>query len=110
MLVMGDIHGQIAKLRLTLRRAGIVDEQDHWIAGNATMWFLGDFFDRGPDGIAAVDLVRSLQREAAVAGGRVDALLGNHDILILAAQRFGTRPSGGPGGTFLSSWQLNGGV
>lgn len=110
MLVMGDIHGQIAKVRLTLRRAGIVDEQDHWIAGNATMWFLGDFFDRGPDGIAAVDLVRSLQREAAVAGGRVDALLGNHDILILAAQRFGTRPSGGPGGTFLSSWQLNGGV
>jgi hypothetical protein len=70
---------------------------------------MGDYFDRGPDGIAAADLIRALRAEAAAAGGRVGALIGNHDVLILAARRFGERPSGGPGGTFLSSWRANGG-
>src|SRR5690606_12587611 len=109
MYVIGDIHGQIDKMRGALRSAGLIDEAGRWTGGAATLWFMGDYFDRGPDGIAAVDLIRALQEQAAAAGGRVGALLGNHDVLILAAQRFGTRPSGGPGGTFLSSWQLNGG-
>ena len=109
MYVIGDIHGQIDKMRAALRSAGLIDDTDQWAGGTATLWFMGDYFDRGPDGIAAVDLIRALQTEATAAGGRVGALLGNHDVLILAAQRFGERPSGGPGGTFLSSWRLNGG-
>lgn len=110
MYVIGDIHGQIAKMTAALRSAGLVDESDQWTGGAARLWFLGDYFDRGPDGIAAIDLIRALQDQAADTSGRVEALLGNHDVLILAARRFGERPSGGPGGTFLSSWQLNGGV
>ncbi|MCL4802807.1 MAG: metallophosphoesterase [Anaerolineae bacterium] len=109
MYVMGDVHGQYVKMTAALRTAGLIDDGNHWSAGTATLWFMGDYFDRGPDGIAVIDLIRSLQVEAAAAGGRAGALLGNHDVLILAAQRFGKRPSGGPGGTFLSSWQLNGG-
>jgi hypothetical protein len=55
---------------------------------------MGDFFDRGPDGIRAVDLVMQLQSQAAVAGGRVQALLGNHDMLLLATYHFGqNRPA-----------------
>lgn len=110
MYVMGDIHGQIDKMRSNLRSAGLISAEDRWTGGEATLWFMGDYFDRGPDGIAAIDLIRALQEQAAAAGGRVGALLGNHDVLILAAQRFGERPSGGPGGTFLSSWLNNGGV
>ena len=109
MYVIGDIHGQIAKATNALREAGLIDADGRWAGGAATLWFMGDYFDRGPDGIAAIDLVRRLQGEAAAAGGRVGALLGNHDVLILAAQRFGEAPSGGPGGTFLSSWRANGG-
>ncbi len=109
MYVMGDIHGQIDKMRAALRAAGLLDGENRWIGGAATLWFMGDYFDRGPDGIAAIDLIRSLQAEAATTGGRVGALIGNHDVLILAAQQFGERPSGGPGGTFLSSWRYNGG-
>lgn len=109
MYVMGDIHGQYVKMTAALRAAGLIDGDNHWSAGTATLWFMGDYFDRGPAGIAVIDLIRSLQIEAAAAGGRAGALLGNHDVLILAAQRFGTRSSGGPGGTFLSSWQHNGG-
>ena len=109
MYVIGDIHGQYDKMVAALRAAGLIDEDNHWRGGDATLWFMGDYFDRGPDGIAAVDLIRALQDEAAAAGGRVGALLGNHDVLILAARRFGDRPSGGPGGSFLSSWRINGG-
>jgi hypothetical protein len=109
MYVIGDIHGQIDKATTALREAGLIDGDAGGQAATATLWFMGDYFDRGPDGIAAIDLVRRLQGEAAAAGGRVGALLGNHDVLILAAQRFGDAPSGGPGGTFLSSWRANGG-
>ena len=109
MYVIGDIHGQIDKATAALHEAGLIDGDGGWAGGAATLWFMGDYFDRGPDGIAAVDLVRRLQGQAAAAGGRVGALLGNHDVLILAAQRFGEQPSGGPGGTFLSSWRANGG-
>ena len=109
MYVIGDIHGQYEKMVGALRAAGLVDADNHWTGGAATLWFMGDYFDRGPDGIAAIDLIRVLQQQAAAAGGRVGALQGNHDVLILAAQRFGERPSGGPGGTFLSSWRHNGG-
>lgn len=109
MYVIGDIHGQIDKTTAVLREAGLIDAGGRWAGDKATLWFMGDYFDRGPDGIAAIDLVRRLQGEAATAGGRIGALLGNHDVLILAAQRFGDAPSGGPGGTFLSSWRANGG-
>ena len=109
MYVMGDIHGQYEKTRAALHDAGLLDAENRWAGGAAALWFMGDYFDRGPDGIAAIDLIRSLQAQAAAAGGRVRALIGNHDVLILAAQRFGERPSGGPGGTFLSGWRHNGG-
>ncbi|MDQ2806838.1 MAG: metallophosphoesterase [Chloroflexota bacterium] len=112
--VMGDVHGQLARLTQLLQDAGLIDpdglwtERPLWRGGTATLWFLGDFFDRGPAGLGVVDLVMRLQREAAAAGGTVGALLGNHEILILAAQRCGPARSGG-GGTFLECWQVNGG-
>lgn len=110
MYVMGDIHGQYEKMLAGLRAAALIDAENRWTGGTAALWFMGDYFDRGPDGIAAIDLIRSLQAQAVAAGGQVGALLGNHDVLIMAAHRFGERPSGGPGGTFLSSWRNNGGV
>ena len=109
MYVIGDVHGQYDKMVAALRAAELIDADNHWRGGGATLWFMGDYFDRGPDGIAVVDLIMTLQNEAAEVGGRVGALLGNHDVLILAAQRFGDRPSGGPGGSFLASWRANGG-
>ncbi|HJT57830.1 MAG TPA: metallophosphoesterase, partial [Ktedonobacteraceae bacterium] len=96
--VIGDIHGQFEKLTSLLRNAELVDDSLSWIGGTAKLWFMGDFFDRGPDGVAAVDLVMRLQQEAQIAGGRVESLLGNHEVLILAAQRFGEQSAGGPGG------------
>jgi hypothetical protein len=59
-----------------------------------------------------LDLVRRLQDEAEACGGRVDALIGNHEILALGMRRFGDRhvPSDlWSRRSFARSWALNGG-
>jgi diadenosine tetraphosphatase ApaH/serine/threonine PP2A family protein phosphatase len=107
--VIGDIHGQRDQAAELLRGVGLLDADERWRGGDAALWFIGDFFDRGPDGIGAVELAMRLQDEAAAAGGYVGAILGNHEVLTLAAYYLGERPSGGPGGTFRSDWLHNGG-
>lgn len=92
--IIGDIHGQYEKMTALLRASELVDTSFRWSGGAAHLWFMGDFFDRGPDGIRAVDLVMQLQMQSAQAGGQVHALLGNHDMLLLATYHFGqNRPA-----------------
>src|ERR1035437_300972 len=109
---VSDVHGHVEVLVAALRRADLLDADLAWGGGQARVTFMGDYFDRGPDGIAVVDLVRRLQREAGAAGGRVDALIGNHEILALGMSRFGAQhvPSGSwSRRSFARSWALNGG-
>lgn len=110
MYVMGDIHGQYGKLVSVLQGAGLIDHRLAWSGGRNHLWFLGDFVDRGPDGLGVIDLVMRLQGEAAADGGLVGALMGNHEPLLLAARLFPDHPAGGPGGTFRKDWEINGGV
>lgn len=105
--VMGDVHGQFEALTRLLREAGLIDRDLNWTGGTARLWFLGDFFDRGPGSLAAVSLVMRLQREAAACGGQVGALLGNHEILFLGAYRF--QNEGDQGLYMRVSWLANGG-
>ncbi|CAL9476304.1 hypothetical protein SUDANB106_02967 [Streptomyces sp. enrichment culture] len=109
--VVGDVHGYLDELRTALLNQGLIDTEDHWIAGNARLWFLGDFTDRGPDGIGVIDLVMQLSAEAAAAGGYCKALMGNHELLLIGAKRFGDTPVGSGAGTasFQAAWLLNGG-
>src|SRR5690242_19570898 len=86
--VIGDIHGQMERLAALLYSAGLVTHKGDWLGGNARLLFLGDFFDRGPYGVEAVELAMSLQRQAFDEGGEVDALIGNHDLLAIGAIRF----------------------
>ncbi len=109
--VVGDVHGYLDELRTALRQFGIIDADGHWIAGNARLWFLGDFTDRGPDGIGVIELVMQLSAEAAAVGGYCKALMGNHELLLLGAKRFGDTPVNSGAGTasFQAAWLLNGG-
>ena len=107
--VIGDLHGHYTRLMNLLRAANLVDDELHWAAGDATLCFMGDFCDRGPQGIECIDLVMRLQREAELAGGQVVALMGNHEPLLLAAHRFGMQETDGPGGSFWGDWHYNGG-
>lgn len=110
MYIIGDIHGQLDKAIGLLQAADLVNHKRAWTGGRQTLWFIGDYFDRGPDGVGVVELIMRLQGEAAAAGGQVGALLGNHDVLILSALRFGKRPTPGPHPTFYDAWLNNGGV
>jgi hypothetical protein len=109
--VVGDVHGHRAELVDALASAGLVDPDGAWTGGGAHLWFLGDFVDRGPDGIGAIDLVMHLASDAAEAGGQVGTLLGNHEILLLGMHRFGDTevPSNFGPRSFARSWELNGG-
>lgn len=109
--VIGDVHGYLDELHAALRQAALIDADGHWAAGRSRVWFLGDFTDRGPDGIGVIDLVMQLAAEAAAAGGYCRALMGNHELLFLGAARHGDEPVQSTAGTasFLAAWRLNGG-
>ncbi|WTE75048.1 metallophosphoesterase [Streptomyces sp. NBC_01615] len=109
--VVGDVHGYLDQLVAALQEQGLIDAAGNWSAGTARLWFLGDFTDRGPDGIGVIDLVMRLSAEAAAAGGYCKALMGNHELLLLGAKRFGDTPvnSGAGTATFQAAWLLNGG-
>ncbi|WP_371480300.1 metallophosphoesterase [Kitasatospora sp. NBC_00315] len=109
--VIGDVHGYLDELVAELRHQGLIDAEGRWSAGRSRVWFLGDFTDRGPDGIGVIDLVMQLAAEAAAAGGYCRALMGNHELLFLGASRYGDEPVRSTAGTasFLAAWRLNGG-
>jgi hypothetical protein len=109
--VVGDVHGHRTELVSALSGAGLVTESGSWAGDDAHLWFLGDFVDRGPDGVGAIDLVMRLEAQAAEAGGQVQTLLGNHEILALGMYHFGDEPVPSDFGprSFASSWELNGG-
>ena len=104
--IVGDVHGCVRTLARVLRRAGLIDDRRCWGGGRSSLYFVGDFTDRGPDGIGVLDLVMRLQDQAQSAGGHIGAILGNHDVFLLAADRFGrARPSH----DFVVQWRRNGG-
>ncbi|RAG80945.1 serine/threonine protein phosphatase [Streptacidiphilus pinicola] len=109
--VVGDVHGYLQDLLDGLHEQGLIDAEGHWSAGRSRLWFLGDFTDRGPDGIGVIDLVMRLAAEAAAEGGYCRALMGNHELLLLGADRYGDEPVHSSAGTasFLAAWRLNGG-
>lgn len=111
LFVVGDVHGYLDELLAALAAQGLIDHEGNWAAGNTRLWFLGDFTDRGPDGVGVIDLVMRLSAEAAAAGGYCKALMGNHELLLLGAKRFGDTPvnSGAGTATFQAAWLLNGG-
>jgi Calcineurin-like phosphoesterase len=80
-VAIGDVHGAYDRFVEILRTSGLIDSNAKWIGGAAHLVQLGDVIDRGDDSRKALDLLRRLEREAPAAGGRVHALLGNHEVM-----------------------------
>ena len=95
--ILGDVQGYLQPLRGVLHLVELIDGAGSWSGGDATLVVLGDLVDRGPDGIGVIEFLMGLQRE----GGRVTVVIGNHDILLLAAHSFG--------GLFQEHWREAGG-
>ncbi|MFK3740175.1 symmetrical bis(5'-nucleosyl)-tetraphosphatase [Massilia sp. TN1-12] len=73
--VIGDLQGCAHEAGLLL------DRIDADAGGDARILFVGDLINRGPESLAALRRMKTLSETS---GGRVDALLGNHDLHLLA--------------------------
>lgn len=73
--VIGDLQGCAHEARL------LVDEIAVDAGGDARILFVGDLINRGPQSLQALRDLKRLQTES---DGRVEALLGNHDLHLLA--------------------------
>jgi hypothetical protein len=80
-VAIGDVHGDFKDYSAILQHLGLIDEQRHWTGGKATLVQVGDLIDRGPNPREVLDLMMSLEEQAPKAGGRVVALLGNHETM-----------------------------
>jgi bis(5'-nucleosyl)-tetraphosphatase (symmetrical) len=75
--VIGDLQG-------CAHEAGLLLEQiaaDAHALDDARILFVGDLINRGPESLAALRRMKAL---SDASGGRVEALLGNHDLHLLA--------------------------
>ncbi len=81
LVAIGDLHADLPQALAALRLAGLVDAAGRWSGGGATLVQTGDITDRGPDSKELIELLIRLEGEAAAAGGRVFALLGNHEAM-----------------------------
>jgi hypothetical protein len=105
-VAIGDIHGDYEKLTAVLRLCQITDAKDRWIAGATHLVQTGDVLDRGKDSKKAMDLLMQLEGQAERAGGRVHALIGNHEYMTMSGDlryvsdgelaAFGDGPRGTP--------------
>lgn len=82
-VAIGDVHGDKDALTAVLRLAGLIDSSDRWTGGTTHVVQMGDVPARGPQTRQALDLLMRLEQEALAAGGRVHALIGNHEAGIM---------------------------
>jgi hypothetical protein len=85
-IAVGDVHGAYEQFVAILKTAGIIDPSGHWAGGQTQFVQTGDLVDRGPGDRKVLDLMIRLEREAPAAGGRVYALLGNHEVLTMLGE------------------------
>jgi hypothetical protein len=80
-VAVGDIHGDYDAYMEVLQAAGIVNRRGKWIAGETHFVQVGDVPDRGPDTDRVIRHLMELEEQALKAGGRVHALIGNHEAM-----------------------------
>lgn len=95
--VIGDLHGFYEPYESLLLDSGIIDADLNWSAGSDQLWLIGDIFDRGNQAVQCLDLTIKIQEQASIAGGKVQCILGNHELMFLAANKFMGNADSGKG-------------
>ncbi len=80
-IAIGDLHGDLTATLRVFRMAGIIDEQNAWIAGDLVVVQTGDQLDRGDQEQEILEFLNRLQDEAAAASGALYLLNGNHELM-----------------------------
>ena len=84
---VGDLHGDAAATREALRLARVLHpSRDVWVGGNTVVVQVGDQLDRGDDELEVLSLLDRLSKQAAAAGGALEVLCGNHEIMAAQGQ------------------------
>eukprot|EP00966_Prymnesium_polylepis_P010317 238078-Prymnesium_polylepis.1 len=81
LFAIGDLHGDLERAHAALGLAGLANASGHWLGGTATLVQTGDLVDRGPHSLEVIKLFEALEVQAHAAGGRLQRLLGNHEVL-----------------------------
>lgn len=82
-VAIGDLHGDYERLLEVLRAAALIDGNLNWAGGRTHLVQTGDIPDRGSQTRKIFDLLLKLEEQAANAGGRIHALIGNHETMNL---------------------------
>lgn len=80
-IAIGDLHSDINVTRQVFRLAGATNENDQWIGGELTIVQLGDLIGRSDDEREVLDFIFNIQEQAQAQGGKVYALIGNHEVM-----------------------------
>ncbi len=80
-VAVGDVHGGHDAFVAVLRNAKLIDVAGGWIGGRTHLVQTGDVMDRGADSRKTMELLMVLEKQAEKAGGRVHALIGNHEAM-----------------------------
>jgi hypothetical protein len=80
-VAIGDVHGDYQSLLDLLRTAALVDAKGAWTGGATHLVLTGDMTDRGDHSGQVLDLLMDLEPQARKAGGRLHALIGNHEAM-----------------------------
>ena len=80
-IAIGDLHGDYDAFLALMAQAGLIDAKGHWTGKQTTFVQLGDVVDRGPKSRDIILHLQRLQKEASLDGGKVIALIGNHEAM-----------------------------
>lgn len=80
-VAIGDLHGDYEQYLLTVRSAGLIDEQGDWAGGLTHLVQTGDVPDRGADSGKIFTHLAKLKRQAWLAGGHVHTIIANHEAM-----------------------------
>lgn len=81
LIAVGDVHGDLQKLKEALRLAALINASDRWTGGTATVVQIGDVLDRGGEELKILYFLEKLKREAEESGGTIITMNGNHEIM-----------------------------
>lgn len=80
-IALGDMHGDFQVYEKLMQVAELMDLNGDWIGGDTVFVQTGDIPDRGPSTRRIIESLQRLEAQAPKSGGKVIALVGNHEAM-----------------------------